>query len=109
MNTLSACFITLNEEENLPRALASLAGIADEIVIVDSGSTDRTIKLWEPTEGRCLHTLEADMGGVTVRRRCSAIRTNRRGKCTAATTLELPLRRKLRLFSVEVFAVLVVH
>jgi WD40 repeat protein len=30
-----------------------------------SGSADRTIKLWEPTEGRCLHTFEADMGGVT--------------------------------------------
>lgn len=42
MNRLSACIITLNEEENLPRALASLAGVADEIVVVDSGSTDRT-------------------------------------------------------------------
>jgi glycosyltransferase involved in cell wall biosynthesis len=42
MNRLSACLITLNEEHNLPRALASLAGIADEIVIVDSGSADRT-------------------------------------------------------------------
>lgn len=42
MNRLSACLITLNEEENLPRALASLQGIADEIVVVDSGSTDRT-------------------------------------------------------------------
>jgi glycosyltransferase involved in cell wall biosynthesis len=42
MNRLSACIITLNEEANLPRALASLAGIADEIVVVDSGSTDRT-------------------------------------------------------------------
>jgi glycosyltransferase involved in cell wall biosynthesis len=42
MNRLSACLITLNEEENLPRVLASLAGIADEIVVVDSGSTDRT-------------------------------------------------------------------
>src|SRR6202011_1261038 len=42
MNRVSACLITLNEEENLPRALASLAGIADEIVVVDSGSTDRT-------------------------------------------------------------------
>jgi glycosyltransferase involved in cell wall biosynthesis len=41
-NRLSACLITLNEEHNLPRALASLAGIADEIVVVDSGSTDRT-------------------------------------------------------------------
>jgi glycosyltransferase involved in cell wall biosynthesis len=42
MNRLSACLITLNEEHNLPRALASLRGIADEIVVVDSGSTDRT-------------------------------------------------------------------
>jgi glycosyltransferase involved in cell wall biosynthesis len=42
MNRLSACLITLNEEQNLPRALASLQGIADEIVVVDSGSTDRT-------------------------------------------------------------------
>jgi glycosyltransferase involved in cell wall biosynthesis len=42
MNRLSACLITLNEERNLPRALSSLEGIADEIIVVDSGSTDRT-------------------------------------------------------------------
>ena len=42
MNRLSACLITLNEEHDLPRALASLSGIADEIIVVDSGSTDRT-------------------------------------------------------------------
>jgi glycosyltransferase involved in cell wall biosynthesis len=42
MNRLSACLITLNEEHNLGRALASLAGIADEVVLVDSGSTDNT-------------------------------------------------------------------
>jgi glycosyltransferase involved in cell wall biosynthesis len=42
MNRVSACVITLNEEENLSRALASLVGIADEIIVVDSGSTDRT-------------------------------------------------------------------
>ena len=42
MNRLSACLITLNEERNLPRALASLSGIADEIIVVDSGSTDQT-------------------------------------------------------------------
>jgi glycosyltransferase involved in cell wall biosynthesis len=45
MNRLSACLITLNEEHNLPRALASLAGIADEIVVVDSGSADRTAEI----------------------------------------------------------------
>ena len=42
MNRVSACVITLNEEENLSRALASLVGIADEIVVVNSGSIDRT-------------------------------------------------------------------
>jgi glycosyltransferase involved in cell wall biosynthesis len=42
MNRLSACLITLNEEHNLPRVLASLNGIVDEIIVVDSGSTDRT-------------------------------------------------------------------
>ena len=45
MNRLSACLITFNEEHNLPRALTSLAGIADEIVVVDSGSTDRTAEI----------------------------------------------------------------
>ena len=45
MNRLSACLITFNEEYNLTRALTSLVGIADEIVVVDSGSTDRTAEI----------------------------------------------------------------
>ncbi|MGH9773490.1 MAG: glycosyltransferase family 2 protein [Candidatus Acidiferrales bacterium] len=43
MNRISACVITHNEESNLPRLLDSLAGVADEIVVVDSGSTDATV------------------------------------------------------------------
>ena len=39
---ISFCLITLNEAENLPRSLRSCEGLADEIVIVDSGSTDAT-------------------------------------------------------------------
>lgn len=42
MNRLSICLITLNEERNLPRALRSVEGIADEIVVVDCGSQDHT-------------------------------------------------------------------
>ena len=42
MPALTAILISYNEEQDLPRALASLAGIADEVILVDSGSTDRT-------------------------------------------------------------------
>ncbi|HME11611.1 MAG TPA: glycosyltransferase family 2 protein [Candidatus Acidoferrum sp.] len=42
MNQLSACIITLNEERRLARAIASVALVAEEIVVIDSGSTDRT-------------------------------------------------------------------
>ncbi len=45
MPPLTAILIAYNEEENLPRALASLEGVADEIVLVDSGSTDRTAEI----------------------------------------------------------------
>lgn len=45
MNRLSICVITFNEEENLPRLLASVQGVADEVVVVDSGSKDRTVEL----------------------------------------------------------------
>jgi glycosyltransferase involved in cell wall biosynthesis len=43
-STLSVAIITLNEEDNLARTLASVR-FADEIVVVDSGSTDRTIEI----------------------------------------------------------------
>ncbi len=39
---ISAVIITFNEERNIERCLRSLNGIADEIVVVDSYSTDRT-------------------------------------------------------------------
>ena len=39
---LTAIILTLNEERNLPACLESLNGLACEIFVVDSGSTDRT-------------------------------------------------------------------
>jgi glycosyltransferase involved in cell wall biosynthesis len=39
---ISFCLITLNEEQNLPRCLQSCAAVADEVVVLDSGSTDAT-------------------------------------------------------------------
>ena len=45
MPALTAILISYNEEVDLPRALASLADVADEIILVDSGSTDRTCEI----------------------------------------------------------------
>lgn len=40
---VSACLIVKNEEDNLPACLRSLANVADELVVYDTGSTDRTV------------------------------------------------------------------
>ena len=45
MPLLSAILITYNEERDLPQALDSLTGVADEIFVVDSGSKDRTCEI----------------------------------------------------------------
>ncbi len=42
MQKLSVVIITFNEEKNIGRCLQSIQGIADDIVIVDSFSTDKT-------------------------------------------------------------------
>jgi len=43
MNRLTVAILTLNEQVNLPGAIAS-ASFADEVLIVDSGSTDSTVE-----------------------------------------------------------------
>lgn len=47
MTSLSAVIITFNEERNIGRCLKSLEGLVQEIVVVDSGSTDKTRQLCE--------------------------------------------------------------
>jgi glycosyltransferase involved in cell wall biosynthesis len=47
MPKISAVIITLNEEKNIERCIKSLEGVADEILIVDSFSTDRTEEICE--------------------------------------------------------------
>ena len=43
--TLSVCMIVKNEEEFLADCLKSVAPVADQIVVVDTGSTDRTVEI----------------------------------------------------------------
>lgn len=43
--TLSLCMIVKNEEEHLARCLFSVEPMVDEIIVVDTGSTDRTVDI----------------------------------------------------------------
>ena len=45
MVKVSAAIITFNEEKNIKRCIDSLKSVADEIVIVDSYSTDKTVEI----------------------------------------------------------------
>ena len=42
---LSACVIVKNEVANLPRWLSCMSKVADEMIVVDTGSVDDTVQL----------------------------------------------------------------
>src|SRR5262249_32641042 len=52
--TLTAIVLTLNEEKHLERCLRSLAGLATEVLVVDSGSTDQTATIAKRFNARVL-------------------------------------------------------
>ncbi len=52
---LSAVIITHNEEQNIGRCLESIKPIADEILVVDSGSTDNTQHICDSYGVRFIH------------------------------------------------------
>ncbi len=43
--SLMVCFLTRNEEANIARALHSVIGVADEVLVVDTASQDRTAQI----------------------------------------------------------------
>jgi glycosyltransferase involved in cell wall biosynthesis len=59
---ISAVIITYNEEDRLPGALASLRGVADEVVVVDSYSGDRTVEIARTSGARVLQNRFEDYG-----------------------------------------------
>ncbi|MFN4796229.1 MAG: glycosyltransferase family 2 protein, partial [Pseudanabaena sp.] len=52
---LSACLIVKNEEQRLPQCLESLLSLADEIIVVDTGSLDRTVAIAKKYQARVFH------------------------------------------------------
>jgi glycosyltransferase involved in cell wall biosynthesis len=55
MNKLSVVIITFNEEKRILKCLDSVSDIADEIVVIDSGSTDNTFQLCEEQGCRVIY------------------------------------------------------
>ncbi|MEO7653323.1 MAG: glycosyltransferase family 2 protein, partial [Bryobacteraceae bacterium] len=53
---VTATIITLNEERNIARAIESLR-CCDEIIVLDSGSTDRTVELAENLGVRVIESI----------------------------------------------------
>src|SRR5436190_8438086 len=52
---LSLCMIVKDEEEMLPRCLDAVADAVDEIVVVDTGSSDRTVEIAEVFGAKVIH------------------------------------------------------
>ncbi len=65
---ISATIITVNEERNIARAIESLRCV-DEILIVDSGSTDRTVELAQNLGARII---EANWRGYSAQKNWAA-------------------------------------
>lgn len=55
MPTLSLCMIVRNEEKHLARCLTSVKDVVDEIVIVDTGSEDKTVSIAESFNASIFH------------------------------------------------------
>jgi glycosyltransferase involved in cell wall biosynthesis len=55
MPKISACIISFNEEKKLEDCLKSLQSVVDEIIIVDSLSSDNTIKIAEKYTDKIFH------------------------------------------------------
>lgn len=54
MKTISAVIITLNEERNIGRCLASVKDLVDEMIVVDARSKDRTVAICESFGARVI-------------------------------------------------------
>ena len=94
MEQLSVAIITRNEERNLERCLNALQGVADEIVVVDSYSTDGTVDICR--RYGCKVTLREFQGFGSQRQYAVGLTTHKYVLCIdAAEVIDETLRRHI--------------
>lgn len=54
MNKLSVVIIAFNEEESIARCITSVKAVADEVVVVDSFSTDKTVEIAKSLDAKVI-------------------------------------------------------
>ena len=58
--SLSVTIITKNEEDRITDCLSSVAGIADEIIVLDSGSDDKTVEICKRYTDKVFDAVEVE-------------------------------------------------
>lgn len=54
-STLSVCIISKNEEKNIAKCINSVKDLAFEVILADTGSTDRTVEIAETLGAKVVH------------------------------------------------------
>ena len=75
MRKITATVITYNEADRIELCLKSLQGVADEIIVVDSYSTDNTVQICE--EAGCKVVQRAFPGYGAQRQYATSLATHR--------------------------------
>lgn len=52
---ISATIISLNEEDKIAKAIESVIGLADEVIVIDCGSNDKTVEIAKKLEAKVYH------------------------------------------------------
>ena len=63
MSTVSVLILTRNEEKHIRACIESCLSVADEVIVIDDGSTDQTVAIAEELGARVIpHAMNGDWG-----------------------------------------------